>query len=69
MCIRDSSDEDRRDYARPVGDRLWFAGEGTQAEEYGTVQAALHSGEQAAAAIYRRFMGREPTLHNTPWAT
>lgn len=64
-----SAPEYRADYARPVGDRLWFAGEATQAEDYGTVQAALRSGEQAAAAIYRRFVGREPSLQNTPWAS
>jgi monoamine oxidase len=62
-----SSDEDRRDYARPVGERLYFAGEGTQAEEYGTVHAALQSGEDAAAAIYRTFLRREPSLRNLPW--
>lgn len=62
-----SSDEDRREYARPVGDRLYFAGEGTQMHDYGTVQAAVRSGADAAAAIYRRFSGREPELSYLPW--
>jgi len=63
-----SSDADRIDYGRPAGERLYFAGEGTQAKEYGTVHAALHSGEAAAAAIYRTFHHREPNLRNLPWA-
>ncbi len=63
-----SSDADRTDYQRPIGDRLYFAGEGTQARDYGTVQAALRSGEQAAAAIFQRFTGRSPRLDRLPWA-
>ncbi len=62
-----SSDADRTDYARPVGDHLYFAGEGTQAEDYGTVQAALRSGEVTAAAIFRHWTHREPCLANAPW--
>lgn len=62
-----SDDADRRDYARPVGERLYFAGEGTQVHDYGTVQAAMQSGAEAAAQIYRTFLRREPTLANLPW--
>ena len=62
-----SSDADRLDYARPVGDRVYFAGEGTQAVDYGTVQAALRSGVDAASAIFRHWAGMEPTLANAPW--
>jgi polyamine oxidase len=63
-----SSDADRLDYQRPLADRLYFAGEGTQAQDYGTVQAALRSGEQAAAALYHRFAARAPRLDGLPWA-
>lgn len=62
-----SSDEDRRDYARPLGERVYFAGEGTQVEEYGTVQAAMQSGVDAAADIYRATYRREANLNNLPW--
>lgn len=61
-----SSDADRVDYARPMGDRLYFAGEGTQAVDYGTVQAALRSGV-AAAAIFRHWAAAEPSLAHAPW--
>lgn len=67
-CSVRSNDDDRAVYARSVGDRLHFAGEGTQTHNYGTAQAALRSGEAAAAAIYRRFAAREPVLTNTPWS-
>lgn len=63
----ESSDDDRREYTRPAGERLFFAGEGTQAGIYGTVHAALNSGEEAASAIYQSFHHREPNLRNLPW--
>jgi monoamine oxidase len=59
---------DRSEYARPVDDRLYFAGEGTQAADYGTVQAAMRSGVEAAAAIFRRHAGREPSFSAAPWS-
>ncbi len=62
-----SCPEDRSEYARPMADRVWFAGEGTQARDYGTVQAAKRSGQAAAEAVYRRFSGREPSLDMLPW--
>lgn len=63
----ESSGADRNDYARPVGERLYFAGEGTQVHDYGTVQAAMQSGVDAAAELYRTFHRREPNLANLPW--
>jgi monoamine oxidase len=63
-----SSDADRRDYQRPIADRIYFAGEGTQSLDYGTVNAALRSGEQAAVSIFRRYTGLEPTTQRLPWA-
>jgi len=38
-------------YARPLGNRVFFAGEATEPVEYGTVHAALWSGEQTAEAV------------------
>lgn len=64
----ESTAEDRSEYARPVGDRLYFAGEGTQVDDYGTVHAALNSGVDAATAIYRRFHNSAPDLSQLPWA-
>ncbi len=62
-----SSDADRSDYAWPIGGRIYFAGEGTQATDYGTVHAALRSGVEAASAIFRRWAGREANLAHAPW--
>jgi monoamine oxidase len=58
---------DRDHYAEPVGQRLFFAGEATQTVDFGTVHAALRSGEQAATAIYRHYCGREPSAGGAPW--
>jgi polyamine oxidase len=62
-----SSDADRRMYAQPIGNRIYFAGEATQTEDYGTVNAALLSGEKAAAAIFRQATGCEPDLSRLPY--
>lgn len=37
--------------ARPLGGRLFLAGEGTHPDYTGTVEAALQSGRRAAAAL------------------
>jgi polyamine oxidase len=58
---------DRTLYAEPVAQRLYFAGEGTQSADFGTVHAALRSGEQAAEAIFRTYSGVEP-VRSAPWA-
>jgi monoamine oxidase len=58
---------DRILYQAPVANRLYFAGEGTQSEEFGTVHAALRSGEQAAAQIFRTYFGRKPERQCMPW--
>ncbi len=54
-------------HARPLGDRVFFAGEATEPVEYGTVHAALWSGEQAAEAIFRTAAGVTPTRGRRPW--
>ncbi len=63
-----SPPDDHHDHARPLGDRVFFAGEATEPVEYGTVHAALWSAELAAEAIHRRATGRDPSLAARPWA-
>ena len=48
--------------------RVFFAGEATEPVEYGTVHAALWSGEQAAEAIFRAATGVAPSQAARPWA-
>ena len=54
--------------ARPLGGRVFFAGEATEPDEYGTVHAALWSGEQAAEAIFRAVTGMAASRALRPWA-
>ncbi|RIK42710.1 MAG: hypothetical protein DCC55_07965 [Chloroflexi bacterium] len=61
-----SSPRDRLAYAEPVADRLYFAGEGTQTVDFGTVHAALRSGEATAERIFRTYTGCEP-VRRAPW--
>lgn len=63
-----SDPDDGCAYARPLGNRVFFAGEATEPVEYGTVHAALWSGEQTAEAIFRAATGTEPTREARPWA-
>jgi monoamine oxidase len=63
-----SAPEDRPIHARPLGGRVYFAGEATEPVEYGTVHAALWSGEQAAEAIFRAATGAAATRDARPWA-
>jgi monoamine oxidase len=58
---------DRILYQAPVANRLYFAGEGTQIEDFGTVHAALRSGEQAAVQIFRTYCRQEPERRLIPW--
>jgi monoamine oxidase len=61
-------EEDRARYAAPVGDRLFFAGEATADVDYGTVHAALLSGERAARAIHAHFCCRSDGDAGLPYA-
>ncbi len=63
-----SAPEDRADHARPLGQRVFFAGEATEPVEYGTVHAALWSGEQAAEAIWQAVCGVEAGRSMRPWS-
>ena len=58
---------DRVTYARPLADRVFFAGEATESGDYGTVQAALRSGEHAAEAVFRCATGQTPVREMRPW--
>ena len=59
--------EDRTLYARPLGQRVFFAGEATEHDDYGTVHAALRSGERAAEAVFRFATGIAPSRQARPW--
>lgn len=63
-----SSDADRRLYAAPLGGRVFFAGEATTAQEYGTVQAALLSGQAAAQAVHAAFCCHSAATDRLPYA-
>ncbi|MBS0521129.1 MAG: FAD-dependent oxidoreductase [Proteobacteria bacterium] len=64
-----SAPEDREIFARPLADRVFFAGEATEPVEYGTVHAALWSAEQTAEALFERVIGRKPSRALRPWAS
>lgn len=63
-----SPPEDHDDHARPLGGRVYFAGEATEPVEYGTVHAALWSGEQVAEAIFAAATGHRASSERRPWA-
>jgi len=63
-----SPPEDHDDHARPLGGRVFFAGEATEPVEYGTVHAALWSAEFAAEALHRATTGCDATSDARPWA-
>ena len=63
-----SPPEDHDDHARPLANRVFFAGEATEPVEYGTVHAALWSGEQTAEAIFRAATGVAAARDLRPWA-
>jgi polyamine oxidase len=59
--------QDRRTWRRSIGDRIHFAGEATEDDDYGTMQAALRSGERAAEIVFRQVTGAEPSVQRRPW--
>jgi len=63
-----SPPEDREIHARPLANRVFFAGEATEPVEYGTVHAALWSGEQTAEAIFAAATGGTATRKHRPWS-
>jgi polyamine oxidase len=63
-----SDPKDCIEHARPLGNRVFFAGEATEPVEYGTVHAALWSGEQTAEKIFRIATGGDASRAARPWA-
>jgi len=63
-----SAAEDRTIHARPLADRVFFAGEATEPAEYGTVHAALWSAEQTAEALFQKATGQRASRDLRPWA-
>ncbi|MCE7979572.1 MAG: FAD-binding protein [Caldilinea sp. CFX5] len=59
--------EDRVTYAEPVNERLYFAGEATHLTHYGTVHAALESGQKAAKQIAATYLQLPETVFTPPW--
>ncbi len=62
-----SSLDDRICYAEPVNGQLYFAGEATDLTQFGTVHAALRSGEAAAFEIFQSTCGTVPIRKRLPW--
>ncbi|MFZ4663677.1 MAG: FAD-dependent oxidoreductase, partial [Caldilineaceae bacterium] len=59
--------EDRVTYAEPVNERLYFAGEATHLTHYGTVHAALESGQKAAQQLAATHLHLPETVFTPPW--
>jgi polyamine oxidase len=64
-----STPEDRETWSKPLGERIHFAGEATETFNFGTLEAALRSGERAAEAIFQLATGSTPDRGNRPWFT
>jgi monoamine oxidase len=62
-----SEPADRTLYAMPVADRLYFAGEATDLQHYGTVHAALLSGQQAAQQLWQHHINATAVPFAPPW--
>lgn len=58
---------DRLTYGEPVANRLFFAGEATHTYHYGTVHAALESGEKAAMSIGQSYLNLPSSAFTPPW--
>jgi monoamine oxidase len=50
-----STREDRLALARPIDDRVFWAGEATEPDYFGTVHGAVLSGWRAAAEMVKRY--------------
>jgi polyamine oxidase len=62
-----SSTGDRLLWPQSIKSRIHFAGEATEVHDYGTMQAALRSGERAAEKIFQAFAGVAPSGQRRPW--
>jgi polyamine oxidase len=59
---------DRAAYAAPLANRIFFAGEATADVDYGTVHAALLSGDKAAHAVHAHFCCGKARSQHLPYA-
>lgn len=59
--------DDRINYAKPVADRLYFAGEATDCHKYGTVHGALYSGQRAAQQVWSTHIATTDYPFGPPW--
>lgn len=58
--------EDRTTLTKPIGDRIWIAGEATSRRLWGTVGGAWEEGEAAASAIAARLSPRRDGFVQNP---
>lgn len=58
---------DRVRYTEPVADRLYFAGEAGDLQQYGTVHAALLSGQQSARSLWSTHVNTTALPFSPPW--
>lgn len=58
---------DRVIYGEPVADRVYFAGEATDLAHYGTVHAALLSGQRAAQRLWTTHVSATAVPFTPPW--
>ena len=63
----ESTELDRIELSRPVAKKLYFAGEATHPEHYGTVHGALLSGQEAAVALHRHHCCDHFSSPAAPW--
>ena len=63
-----SRPDDRATYAASLGKRVFFAGEATADVDYGTVHAALLSGDKAAHAVHAHFCCSKASSQQLPYA-
>lgn len=62
-----SSEDDRRLLAEPIWNRLFFTGEATEADNYGTVHGALMAGEREALRIHGLYCCNSMDTSRLPW--
>lgn len=63
----DTHPQDWEEIRRPLQNRVFFAGEATDEDNYGTVEGGLLSGERAAREVHRTFCCAEDNVAHLPW--
>ncbi|UCG11333.1 MAG: FAD-dependent oxidoreductase [Deltaproteobacteria bacterium] len=67
FCGVGSREGDRTILAEPIAGRLFFSGEATDENHYGTVHGALVAGEREALRIHNRYCCRCTDRSRLPW--